>query len=304
MFDDGEFIDKKMLVLIVEDDPLSAVISMQALDGIYQTHHVSSGLEAIDFCQNIAPDLVLMDFNMPIMSGLETCNTLKRKFATKDIPVFFITGRTDPESEDECWDAGCVDFIAKPFSTQTLRHRVMSFLSMKASTDKLKHLSISDELTSIPNRRFFDGFFFQQAKLAARNNTILGLLKVDIDYFRQYNEEYGQFEADNCLKKIAKTLANFARRPTDFVARLEQDKFVLVLPDTDSAGVEYIANCLLETIRNLSIPHQPSPLEIVTICVGGTVVGDGSLDINPIIGRAENSLYQAKENGRNTFVIA
>ncbi|MFT2090140.1 diguanylate cyclase domain-containing protein [Paraglaciecola sp. 2405UD69-4] len=304
MFDDNALTDTKMVVLVVEDDPLSAMISMQALSDIYEAHHVHNGLEAIVFCQESPPDLVLMDINMPNMSGLEASYNLKSDIKTKDIPVFFITGQTDPELEDECWDAGCVDFIAKPFSIQTLRHRVISFLSMKSSTDKLKKLSISDTLTSIPNRRFFDGFFFQQARLAARHNSSLGILKFDIDYFKRFNKEYGKFAADNCLKKIAQTLASFARRPTDFVARFESDKFVLVIPDSDLAGIEHIALAVMEAIRELSIPHLTSPSEKVTLCIGGTLITDGSLEVARFLQIVDEHLNQAKELGCGQYIIA
>ena len=293
-----------MVVLVVEDDPISAIISTQALSETYVTHHVSDGHTAVDFCESSPPDLVLMDINMPGISGLEACSILKSNIITKDIPIIFITAASDPQSEDDCWDAGCVDFISKPFSIKTLRNRVNFHLSIKILTDQLKHQAASDGLTNINNRRFFDGYFLEQSKLAARNKTPLALLMVDIDYFKQYNDTYGHVKGDECLKMVAAALKNAAERPTDCVARYGGEEFVIVLPATDANGSHHVGEHLIEIIHELHIAHLGSPLKELTVSIGGAIVEQGSLDVENVIEQADKQLYLAKQSGRDRFLMA
>lgn len=292
-----------MVVLVVEDDPISAIISTQALSDNYVTHHVSNGQGAVDFCKSTPPDLVLMDINMPGISGLEACSILKNNVITKDIPVVFITGASDPQSEDECWDAGCVDFITKPFSVKTLRHRVNAHVSVKILTDELKRLANYDALTNINNRRFFDDYLLEQSKLAARNKTPLGLLLIDLDYFKQYNDTYGHLKGDECLKILAGALTEIATRPTDCAARYGGEEFVIVLPNTDAKGIQHVAEHLIKVIHTLNLAHSGSPFKKVTVSIGGAVVEQGSIDTQKVIEQSDKNLYVAKQNGRDRFVM-
>jgi diguanylate cyclase (GGDEF)-like protein len=292
-----------MVVLVVEDDPINAIIYTQALSDIYDTHHVSDGKSAVDFCEGSPPDLVLMDINMPGISGLEACDILKNNVNTKAIPVVFITAASDPQSEDECWDAGCVDFISKPFSVKTLRHRINSHLSVKILTDELKRLVTSDALTKIKNRRFFDGFFLEQSQLAARNKTPLGLLMIDIDYFKQYNDTYGHLKGDDCLKIVAAALTAATKRPTDSAARYGGEEFVIVLPNTDVRGIQHVGEHLIKVIRELNVVHLGSPFKKLTVSIGGVIVEQGSLDTEKAIEQADKNLYAAKQSGRNRFLM-
>lgn len=292
-----------MVVLVVEDDPISAIISTQALSDTYIIHQVSDGRAAVDFCESAPPDLVLMDINMPGMSGLEACSILKSNVITKDIPVIFITAASDPESEDECWDAGCVDFISKPFSIKTLRHRVNFHLSIKILTDQLKYQATYDGLTNINNRRFFDGYFLEQSKLAARNKTPLALLMIDIDFFKQYNDTYGHLKGDECLKSVASALKEGAERPTDCVARFGGEEFVIVLPDTDLKGSQHVGERVIDIIHALHIAHSGSPFKELTVSVGGAIVEPGCLNVQAVIEKADKQLYLAKQAGRDRFFM-
>jgi diguanylate cyclase (GGDEF)-like protein len=289
-------------VLLVEDDPISALISSQAVSDIYDVVHVSNGLTALDFCESTPPDLVLMDINMPAMNGLVACNLLKANEVTQDIPVIFITANSDPTSEDECWDAGCVDFISKPFSVKTLRHRVNAHLSVKLLTDKLKRLATYDGLTNIQNRRFFDSYIDEQVKLSVRQKTPLGLLMIDIDYFKQYNDNYGHLKGDDCLKDVAAALVAVAERPTDCVARFGGEEFAIVMPNTDDKGVQHVGEHLLKTIQELNIEHTGSPIQKLTVSLGGASLSGASLDVNALIELADKRLYQAKQTGRNKLL--
>ncbi|MDO6693974.1 diguanylate cyclase [Aliiglaciecola sp. 3_MG-2023] len=289
---------------MVEDEPISALIAAKALSDNFITHHVSSGQEALDFCDQKLPDIILMDINMPVMDGLTACRKLKDNDNTQEIPIIFVSSHNSPEAEDECWEAGCTDFITKPFSVTTLRHRVNSHLAAKLMSDKLKRLATVDGLTDVQNRHYFDGFLADQMKLCTRLKHHIGLILIDIDNFKLYNDTYGHIKGDECLRQVASTLRTVLKRPTDCLARYGGEEFAVVLPHTDARGVEHIANSMLSAIRALNLPHKLSSLSRVTISAGGICVSPQNLSQIALIQKADQNLYSAKDAGRDQFVVA
>ena len=171
--------------------------------------------------------------------------------------------------------------------------------------DKLTLLSMIDGLTQIANRRKFDEVLNTQYFSGCRTQNPLSILMIDIDYFKQFNDTYGHLEGDNCLKKIALTLHDCVYRPNDLVARYGGEEFVIILPDTPKNGEHVIANKIIHEINKLSIPHSNSTIEEhITVSIGGyTLVPSLSHDSMHIVEEADKSLYQAKEAGRNQFIL-
>lgn len=170
--------------------------------------------------------------------------------------------------------------------------------------EKLKHISRTDSLTNIANRRCMDSFFEQEWGRAIRYQSPLSLIMIDIDHFKQYNDFYGHQLGDECLIKVATALAKIVGRPGDMVARYGGEEFCLIIAHSDD--VSSIANKCRSNIEALKIPHQISPVsEYVTISVGyctyTPMMGQLGLDM---FKSADRALYQAKEKGRNCLVKA
>ncbi|GAA6185611.1 diguanylate cyclase [Aliiglaciecola sp. NS0011-25] len=291
------------MILIVEDEPISALIAAKALSDNFITHHAASGQEALDFCSHRLPDIILMDINMPVMDGLTACRKLKESESTQEIPIIFVSSHNSPEAEDECWEAGCTDFITKPFSVTTLRHRVNSHLAAKLMADKLTRLATVDGLTEVQNRHYFDGFLGNQMKLCTRMKHHIGLILIDIDNFKLYNDTYGHIKGDYCLRAVADALGKVLKRPTDCLARYGGEEFAIVLPHTDLSGVQYIADSMLNAVRNLNLPHKLSSFSRITISAGGICLSPQDLTPNELIQKADQKLYAAKDAGRDQFII-
>lgn len=291
------------MVLIVEDESISAVIAMSALSDSLLTHHVASGQEALDYCLVTLPDIILMDINMKGLDGLQTCVELKNDKRTRHIPIIFSTSDVDAETEDKCWDVGAADFVCKPYSIKTLRNRVNSHLSVKLLTDKLTHLATIDGLTNIQNRRYLDFHLEEQLKLAIRNKTSLGFLLIDIDYFKKFNDRYGHLRGDEVLRRVAKSLKNSLRRPSDSVARFGGEEFAVVLPDTDQAGLLHVANNIIQSIKKLAEPHKDSPFKTLTVSIGGAIFKSQKANLLKLVDETDKNLYRAKEQGRNRIII-
>lgn len=286
-------------ILIVEDDSVAAEVIHEAISGYYTTAIVESGISALNYCKDHSPDLILMDISMPSMDGLTACKLLKQRVSTQHIPVVIVTAHTELTYEDLSWEAGCSDFIAKPFSAVALRHRIKYHLRVKLLTDKLKMQASIDGLTGVQNRYAFDAYLIEQIKLSLRTNKPLGLLMIDIDYFKEFNDTYGHLGGDDCLRKVAKAISNALVRPTDHIARYGGEEFAVLLPDTSSEGITHVAESIMAAVRRLDIQHQASQYGMLTISIGGVSYCPSNDGQNKLIERADKCLYEAKSKGRN-----
>ena len=161
----------------------------------------------------------------------------------------------------------------------------------------------NDALTGIYNRQFMEDNLGQIFNTLSRSAGKLGVLMLDIDYFKRYNDTYGHSMGDECLKAVAQTLQRSIKRAGDFVARYGGEEFIIVLPNTDEDGACMMANKILENVRARNIPHEKNDAaSCVTISIGvttGTVKHtDKSIDY---IKCADKALYLSKQNGRNQF---
>ena len=293
---------EKARILIVDDEPINIHVLSNALNDTYNLFAVTSGREAIAFCMTHAPDLVLMDMDMPDINGVEACKTLKEKSETHDIPIVFVTGHGDSDAEDKCWEAGGVDFLTKPVNANTLNHRIKSHLALKELTDELRRIAYQDGLTQVSNRRYFDEYLLRQQKLSQRSGSFFALLMFDIDFFKSYNDHYGHLAGDDCLRLVAKVLKQSVERPGDFVARFGGEEFAVVLPETDIAGAILVATKLLANVRELGIKHKGSPFGVVTGSIGIAASDGSKKTLQELIDTADRRLYVAKTSGRDQFI--
>ena len=293
---------EKARILIVDDEPINIHVLSNALNDTYNLFAVTSGREAIAFCMTHAPDLVLMDMDMPDINGVEACKTLKEKSETHDIPIVFVTGHGDSDAEDKCWEAGGVDFLTKPVNANTLNHRIKSHLALKELTDELRRMAYQDGLTQVSNRRYFDEYLLRQQKLSQRSGSFFALLMFDIDFFKSYNDHYGHLAGDDCLRLVAKVLKQSVERPGDFVARFGGEEFAVVLPETDIAGAILVATKLLANVRELGIKHKGSPFGVVTGSIGIAASDGSKKTLQELIDTADRRLYIAKTSGRDQFI--
>lgn len=170
---------------------------------------------------------------------------------------------------------------------------------------ELFHMTIIDQLTGIYNRRYFDGNLKRIIKSHSRTDGTLGLLMIDIDYFKNYNDTYGHVAGDNCLRTVAAVMSNCITRDEDFIARYGGEEFVVVLPNTDINGVRFVAEKLLEEVYKCKIPHETSDIaDYVTVSIGGTAgIVRHLQNGNNYIKCADTALYESKNNGRNKYTF-
>ena len=162
-----------------------------------------------------------------------------------------------------------------------------------------------DGLTGLYNRRMFDEHFQQLWNQAQRNENKLAVLLVDIDYFKMFNDIYGHQAGDDCLRRVAKTLAESARRPFDIAARYGGEEFVIVLFDPPVAHAEDMAQEMRRAIEDLGILHRGSRVSrFLTVSVGTAIAvpAEGRRSAG-LLQLADEALYEAKESGRNRIIV-
>ncbi len=173
----------------------------------------------------------------------------------------------------------------------------------KAQTD-LEALATRDGLTGLANRRSFDVKFAEEARRASRDQLPLSLLMIDVDCFKLYNDTNGHQKGDDCLRAIARTIAETLWRETDFPARYGGEEFAVVMPNTPLSGAMLIAERLREAVERLHIPHSASIVsDCVTLSVGGVVALGRDANPERLIAAADAALYRAKRGGRNRAIV-
>jgi diguanylate cyclase (GGDEF)-like protein len=288
-------------LLIVDDQPINIQTLYQVFSADHQVFMATGGAQALVLCESKLPDLVLLDVEMPDMDGYEVCSRLKANPLTRDIPVIFITGHSDEAAETHGLDVGAVDFISKPINPKIVRARVKNHLTLKAQSDLLRDWVYIDGLTGVKNRRYFDEHINAEWGRALRNNSLLSVIMLDVDFFKRYNDCYGHLSGDDCLRQVANVFKRRIHRSMDFVARYGGEEFVCLLPDSNFEGAMQLAEQLRQDVFALQIPHAESLLApFVTVSLGVSTKQEnmgGTSDA--LLMLADAQLYQAKEQGRN-----
>jgi len=292
----------KSVILVVDDTPINVQVLAEALRADYRVRTATSGQAALDsIAKHGVPDLVLLDIMMPGIDGYEVCRQLKNNSTTQNIPVIFVTAKTDTIDEEYGLRLGAVDYITKPFHLPIVTVRVQNQINLKLKSDLLESLALLDGLTNLPNRRRFDEALENEWKRTRRANLPLTLIMADIDFFKGYNDQQGHRTGDICLKKVAAALAEAIHRPADLVARYGGEEFVVLLPETDAEGARLIAERLRAGVESLRIPHPASKMSSwVTISAGlASNRFEDTETASDLLERADKQLYRAKAEGRN-----
>jgi diguanylate cyclase (GGDEF)-like protein/PAS domain S-box-containing protein len=302
--------ERRPRILVVDDSPANTQLLAQALVEKYEILVANNGNDALGLAHKVpVPDLILLDLNMPDMSGYEVCKQIQLEESTMAIPIIFLTTLSDTENEAYGLQSGAVDFISKPFDLTNVDKKIKNQLALKHYREILSVTADTDALTQIPNRRRFDEMLAIEIRKAKRNNTPLSVIKIDIDYFKPYNDNYGHLEGDDCLREVAKALNKTLKRAGDLLARWEGEEFSCLLPDTNLKGAAHVADNMRKAVLNLRIPHQSSPVEkIVTLSLGvasgiRSDENSGADSYEHLLDHAQVALTKAKETGRNRVFV-
>ena len=299
--------ERKSRILIVDDERTNIQVLNAILQENYEISVALSGEQALKRAfGDKKPDLVLLDIQMPDLDGFEVCRRLQEHPETRDIPVIFITAKSNEKDEEQGLAVGAVDYLTKPFGPSVVLARIRVHLELKRKRDILRNLSNKDGLTCIANRRRFEEFLEFEWQRGIRNGEPLSLIMADIDHFKLYNDHYGHAAGDECLREVARSLSGVVSRQTDLVARYGGEEFICLLTGTNHDGAREVARKMREAVEALGIPHAFSPVApTITLSLGvATLVPqrDGKT-AHDLFLAADKALYKAKSTGRNKVSV-
>jgi len=264
-------------ILLVDDDPGTIQLIFGILADDATIRFATNGEDAVRLARVASPDLILLDAEMPGLSGLETCRLLRSEAALSDVPILFVTAHRDESIEVEGFQAGADDFIYKPINPRLLLARVQRQLRVKRMSDALRDNASIDALTGVANRRRFDELLAGEWRRARGARDPLALALLDVDCFSLFTDEYGHPAGEVCLRSIASALGKACLHPGDLVAHLGGGRFALLLPLTPSGGALRVARRALEAVESMRIPHAASLVApFVTLSAGVACFGETS----------------------------
>jgi two-component system, cell cycle response regulator len=286
-----------MKVLIIDDDPdalevARARLMKEALDIVC----VQGGVLGLKAARREEPDLILLDLDMPDISGFDVCRSLKADSELCMIPVLFLSGSTTPEDKIAGLDLGAVDYVTKPFDAFELRARVRAALRTKHLQDMLFEHAHIDPLTGLPNRRALTERLQQEWARIERHGGHLSFIMADVDCFKTINDRFGHHVGDKILQQVAGALTGQCRED-DLPSRFGGDELAIVVPNETAATAVHLAErCRREIAKACVVVQQ----EVIAVTASfGVADSEGVSSLGVLMKRADEALYRAKEAGRN-----
>jgi two-component system chemotaxis family response regulator WspR len=315
--------DYATLVLLVDDQVLVGEAVRRALadQPDIDFHFCAAPEQALEIARSVKPTIILQDLVMPGIDGMSLVRQYRADPLTQDIPIIVLSSKEEPLVKSEAFRSGANDYLVKlpdpieltariryhsrAYLTQiqrdqayrALRESQQRLVEMNLELERLNHL---DGLTGLSNRRSFDEQLGKEWRRALREQTMLGVMMIDVDAFKPYNDRYGHLRGDEVLKRVGAAIQQCCRRSSDLAARFGGEEFAVVLANTEPEGAERVAEHVRGSVEALAIAHLGSEFGCVTVSVGvATAVPPSDADGLALVEAADLALYGAKKAGRN-----
>ena len=299
-------------ILAVDDSPIYRKLVEQTLSQQrYTLLLAKNGREALALFAKHQPAVVITDWTMPDIEGLELCRRIRSDFPGVYSHLILLTSNTDKEQVVEGLAAGADDYLTKPFHTGELLARVAVgrriaelHRQIQATNRSLEELALTDSLTGLPNRRALDIWATHELSAAERHGFSLWVVIADLDHFKSINDTHGHEAGDTVLKSFAEILKANTRK-SNMCCRLGGEEFLIVM-----THVEEKANAIL-TIDRIRERFRAQKFTVAGKMFGVTASfgvagfrGPNVCDWNSLVAHADTALYAAKNKGRDRIEFA
>lgn len=297
-------------VLVVDDNPIiQKMMNISLSKAGYEVASAENGRDALrKFDENFYP-IVITDWMMPEMDGLELCRAIRNLSLDRYVFIILLTAKDSKEDIIKGLEAGADDYLTKPVNHPELMARLNTGVrilelerSLKKANEEIRILSITDHLTGCFNRGYVAENLLKEIRRAERYRHPMALVICDIDHFKKVNDTYGHQAGDYVLYKFAGLIKKTIRSHVDWLARYGGEEFMIVLPETDLKGAMMLCEKLRIAVENNIVVYKNTNIEI-TASFGytGFEIVESCSDkiVDEIINRADRYLYQAKQEGRN-----
>ena len=302
----------ELKILVVDDSPIYRKLVEQSLSQEPCTVlFAKNGRQALDLFAEHRPALIITDWTMPDISGLELCRRIRTEVQTFYVYVILLTGNTDKEEVIEGLAAGADDYLTKPFHPGELHARVKVgrriadlHHQLQAKNRQLEEMALTDPLTGLPNRRAIDVWATHELSAAARHDFPVWVAMADLDNFKSINDTHGHDAGDIVLKSFARVLKSNTRQ-SNICGRLGGEEFLLVITHVEERANVAIA---IDRIRK---EFGTQRFTVAGHTFGATasfgIVGFRGVappNFADLVTRADAALYSAKHKGRNRVEFA
>jgi diguanylate cyclase (GGDEF)-like protein len=300
-------------VLVAEDDPIFRRVLLRWLNSwSYRVESAEDGQSAWEILQKPeAPALVILDWMMPGMDGIEVCRRIRAQSAPYRY-VLLLTAKDSKQDLIAGFEAGADDYLTKPFHAEELHSRIRAgqrILDLQdallAAQQALRFEARHDRLTNLCNRGAIIDCLISELQRRRRNKDPLGLIMADIDHFKLVNDTYGHLVGDKVLFEVARRLS-LVVRSYDRTGRYGGEEFLIVVPGCNPSGLAKLAERLRLAVASKPIETDAGALA-VTVSFGLAFVPLGEefvTNCEDLLRRADDALYDAKRHGRNRVEIS
>jgi two-component system, cell cycle response regulator len=298
-------------VLVAEDDAMFRRILQSWLENWgYRVTLAGDGARAWKILQqDFPPQLLILDWMMPVMNGLELCRKVRERNQAPYQYILLATAKDAKQDLVRGLEAGADDYLTKPFDRSELQARLRAcnrILTLQddqiRAQELLRFQATHDQLTGALNRAEIMNTLRRELGRGALAKTATGLLMLDIDYFKNINDTYGHLTGDAVLKEVTQRIIK-AVRGYDSVGRYGGEEFVVVLPCCDRIQIDQGAERVRSAVDSEPILVNQSQVS-VTVSIGASVIANGSISDAEMLAAADNALYRAKAIGRNRTILS
>lgn len=276
----------------------------------YSVVFATSGREAMNLFEKHRPALVITDWSMPDLDGIDLCRWIRLNPLQFYTYIIMLTSVAEKENVVKGLTAGADDYLTKPFDPQELLARVAVALritdlhrQIEAKNRRLEELAITDGLTGLPNRRAIEDWAGAQLSNAVRHEFPFWVVMADLDCLKQVNDNYGHDAGDTVLKRFAEILKTNSRR-ANICGRIGGDEFLIVLTHVSRQGARTAIERICEQLRTETFRFGR---DVITVTASFGIAGYSRCrdqDLNRLVTQADMALYSAKRHGRNQIEIA
>lgn len=268
------------------------------------------GQQVLDFMNNADPkiDIILTDYEMPKINGLEVIRRIRHTFSEEELPIIALSGSGKVHLLAQFLKIGVNDYLPKNFTNEEFLTRLNLTLDhlhilrrYNKAIEELEHISMRDFLTKLYNRHYFFSQIGHITADAIRKNTPYGIMMIDIDFFKKFNDTYGHHAGDVAIQHLASILTNTSRA-SDYCFRWGGEEFLILIPSCTHDESLQFGERIRKAVESSSVFVENEDLTFkITISIGLAIGLDK--DVNNLISKADDMLYQAKQSGRNCVKI-
>jgi diguanylate cyclase (GGDEF)-like protein len=296
-------------VLVADDSPVYRKLVEHALaEDSCSVFFANSGHQAIELFERESPDLVVTDWMMPDLTGIELCQRIRTNAQSSTYTytyVIILTSNAEKENVVKGLSAGADDYLTKPFHRDELLARVHVgrrlidlHRQIEAKNRLLEELALTDSLTGLPNRRAIEDWSARQLSGAARHGFSLWAVLMDLDHFKSVNDTYGHDAGDTVLKKFGEVLRDNTRL-SDICGRIGGEEFLLILTHADEKSVLVVVERIRKHLAAERFIWNGSTAQVTASFGVAGFSGKQAPGFNQLVAQADAALYRAKDQGRN-----